>query len=248
MEDMSAKGRPLRLVRHTAREWDLAHFDSRVADYVAGELSEEENDHFEEVMLANPEWAEIVETEQMLREGIRSLAAAEPQLFSASVPGVRHAAAADMRAPKRHWISALAMAATVTFAALLLNARMQITDLKSALGSAQAPSANVEFLRLDEMRGPGEPQKLVHALPAKPSMIVLEIPAGPAPLAAYRLRLLHAGKIVWDLAPASANDEGFLMVSVPTAALVPGDYSAVLSAPDDSALPIASYAFTLARH
>ncbi len=250
MDETPANAPRLRLVQPATRVWDLAHFESRVADYVAGDLSEEENERFEEAMLGNPEWAELVEAEQMLRDGIRALATTEPQLFEAPVnPAVIPlVAAADGHARRRRWVSGLAMAATVTFAALLVNARMQIHDLQSALGAAQSPSASVEFIRLDEMRGPGASDTLKHTLSSQLSTVVLEIPAGPSPLPAYRLRLLHAGRIVWDLSPAKPNDEGFLMISVPANTLAAGDYSAVLSAPDASAQPLASYAFNLSAN
>lgn len=60
---------------------DRPEFLARISDYVAGRLVDPEQARFEETLLANPDWAELVAAERLLRAGIRDLARSEPGLF-----------------------------------------------------------------------------------------------------------------------------------------------------------------------
>lgn len=249
MDELTVNPRRLKLVASSSRALEFHVFESRIADYVAGDLAADAQDAFEEALLANPDWAQWVEAEEMLRAGIRSLAINEPKLFTDAAearPSARPAAVERRPHRAQRWVSGLALAATAMFAALFVNARQQVADLQSALSSAQAPRAEVEFIRLDEMRGIAASAD-AHTLPAQTATVVLEIPAGPTPLSAYRVRLLRDEEIIWDLSPARADAEGLLLISVPGAKLMPGKYRAVLSATSELAIPVSSYEFTLAK-
>jgi len=249
MDEPTANPRRLKLVANSSRTLEFQVFESRIADYVAGTLAPEHQDSFEEALLANPDWSQWVEAEEMLRAGIRSLAREEPQLFEVAPTRPASVAVPGVRAPARmhRWTTGLALAATATFAALFVNTRQHVSDLQIALAHAQAPSAAVEFIRLDEMRGANASAIAARALPSPDATVVLEIPAGPNPLDAYRVRILRDDLVVWDLSPARADAEGFLLISVPGARLPPGNYRAVLSATSELAIPVGSYEFTLAN-
>ncbi len=246
MDEPAAISRRLKLVASNARTIEFQVFESKIADYVAGDLSPEDQASFEEALLANPDWASWVEAEEALRAGIRSLAAVEPQLF-APTPEVRPAgvnAVGERRVQRVHrWVSGLALAATATFAALFVNTRQQLDELELALLDAQAPKSSVEFIRLDEMRGVTAAG--VRALPSPHATVVLEIPAGPSPLESYRVRIVRDDEIVWDLSPARADADGLLLISVPGSRLQPGNYRAVLSSTAELAIPVGSYEFVL---
>lgn len=244
MDEPAANPRRLKLVASSARTIEFQVFESKIADYVAGNLAPADQESFEEALLANPDWAQWVEAEEMLRAGIRSLAAAEPQLFAAPTVVPRVASPGERKGQRlQRWVSGLALAATATFAALFVNTRQQLGELELALRDAQRPGVEVEFIRLDEMRGATAAG--VRALPSPTAMVVLEIPAGPTPLETYRVRVLRDQEIIWDLSPARADADGLLLISVPGALLKPGQYRAVLSATEELAIPVDSYEFVL---
>jgi|CXWL01.1.fsa_nt_gi hypothetical protein len=248
MDEFATNPRRLKLVSNSSRTLEFQVFESRIADYVAGTLGAVEQEAFEEALLANPDWAQWVEVEELMRSGIKTLAVTEPQLFLGASPQPALApAAADTplrwRGRGQRWLSGIAIAATVTFAALFVQARQQIGELQGALDAAQSPIAQVAFIRLDEMRGAAPAPSAQR--PSDASTVVLEIPAGPDPLEAYRVRLLRDGEIVWDLSPVRADADGFLLISIPGAKLPAGKYRAVLTATAELSMPVGSYEFAV---
>lgn len=248
MDEFATNPRRLKLVSNSSRALEFQVFEARIADYVAGTLGADEQQAFEEALLENPDWLQWVEAEELLRSGIKLLAVKEPQLFLGARPQPTVAPAAAgipsrWRGRGQRWLSGIAIAATVTFAALFVQARQQIDELQGALDVAQNPIAQVAFIRLDEMRGATPAPTAQH--PSGASTVVLEIPAGPDPLDAYRVRLLRNGEIVWDLSPVSADAEGFLLISIPGAKLPAGKYRAVLTATAELSMPVGSYEFAV---
>ena len=59
-----------------------------MSDYVSGRLAAGAEARFEDALLGNPDLAQWVEAEQLLRAGVRQLAQQEPELFEA--PDLSH--------------------------------------------------------------------------------------------------------------------------------------------------------------
>lgn len=240
MASIPSKGaRPL-----SQRAMDVEEFESLIADYVAGDLDEAANERFELALLANPAWAEWVEAEQLLRAGMRELAHREPEVvrppMAAPVANVS-TLPARRRLPRSTWISGgWAMAATIGGAALLWNAQQRIDHLEQALHSAESPQGSISVLRLDEMRSidARRPQLLLDGS----RTVLMEVPEGPNPIPAYRVRVLSGDSVVADVYPAVASVDGVVLVTLPAALLNVGSYQAVLTAPGEGA-PLGSYAF-----
>lgn len=242
MAPIPSKGaRPL-----SQRAMDVEEFESMIADYVAGDLDEAASERFELALLANPAWAEWVEAEQLLRAGMRELAHREPGLVRpvAPTPATSNVSTLPVRSklPRSTWISGgWAMAATIGGAALLWNAQQRIDHLQLSLKSAEAPQGSISVLRLDEMRtiDAKRPQLL---LDGSSRTVLMEVPEGPNPIPAYRVRVLSGDSVVADVYPAVASADGVVLVTLPAALLNVGSYQAVLTAPGEGA-PLGSYAF-----
>lgn len=240
MASIPSKGaRPL-----SQRAMDVEEFESKIADYVAGDLDEAAAERFELALLANPAWAEWVEAEQLLRAGMRELAHREPGLVRPAAPAPNKVSTLPTRTrlPRSTWISGgWAMAATIGGAALLWNAQQRIDHLQLTLQSAEAPQGSISVLRLDEMRtiDAKRPQLV---LDGSSRTVLMEVPEGPNPIPAYRVRVLSGDSVVADVYPAVASADGVVLVTLPTTLLKAGSYQAVLTAPGEGA-PLGSYAF-----
>lgn len=245
MASIPAKGR--RQETHTVM--GVEEFESMIADYVAGDLDASDNERFELALLANPAWADVVEAEQLLRAGMRELAHGEPELWRAPAPAAAAAEApkvsvlpAKRRLPRSTWISGgWALAATLGGAALLWNAEQRIDHLQQALHTAEAPQGGISVLRLDAMRSM-DPQRPSLQLEPGRRTVLVEVPEGPNPIPAYRVRVLSGDAVVADVYPAVATADGVVLITLPTALLRSGSYQAVLTAPGEGA-PLGSYAF-----
>lgn len=228
------------------RPMPLDEFERLISDYVAGDLDEPQLSRFEETLLANPQWAEWVEAEQMLRDGVRELAGREPMVFASAPPTP---AAVPLR-PTRPapWFSrGLALAATLTGAALLWNANHEIRQLRSALAEAEAPNGDVAFIRFDDMRTLDSPALAPISAPAADANVLIEVPAGPQPLPAYRVRLLRDGEVTVDIASAGVSVEGMVTVALKGKFLKPGRYRLVMTDAAGGTMPVGSYEFTVLR-
>ncbi len=224
----------------------LDEFERLISDYVAGDLDEPRLSRFEETLLANPQWAEWVEAEQMLREGVRELARREPAVFdNAPLPPTVLPLRPTRPAP---WFSrGLALAATLTGAALLWNANHEISQLRSALAEAEAPTGEVAFIRFDDMRALGGQALTPISAPAAEANVLIEVPAGPQPLPAYRVRVLRDGAVSIDIASAGVSVEGMVTVALKGKLLKPGRYRLVMTDAAGGTMPVGSYEFTVVR-
>lgn len=242
MATIPSKGaRPL-----SQRAMDAEEFESMIADYVGGNLDELASERFELALLANPAWAEWVEAEQLLRAGMRELVRQEPLFVRPAAPAEAPNKVSTLptrrKLPRSTWISGgWAMAATIGGAALLWNAEQRIDRLEVALQSAESPQGSISVLRLDEMRtiDAKRPQLL---LDGNSRTVLMEVPEGPNPIPAYRVRVLSGDSVVADVYPAIASADGVVLVTLPTTLLRTGSYQAVLTAPGEGA-PLGSYAF-----
>jgi len=224
----------------------LDEFERLISDYVAGDLNEPQLSRFEETLLANPQWAEWVEAEQMLRDGVRELARREPMYFD-SAPPVPVVVPLRPARPAPWFSRGLALAATLTGAALLWNANHEIRQLRTALADAEAPTGDVAFIRFDDMRSPGSQSLPPIGAPAVDTNVLIEVPAGPQPLSAYRVRLLRDGEVKVDIASAGVSNEGMVTVALKGKLLKPGRYRLVMTDAAGGTMPVGSYEFTVLR-
>ena len=224
----------------------LDEFERLISDYVAGDLNEPQLSRFEETLLANPQWAEWVEAEQMLREGVRELARRDPMVFD-SAPAAPAVLPLRPARPTPWFSRGLALAATLTGAALLCNANHEIRQLRAALANAEAPTGDVTFIRFDETRSLGSQSLPPISAPAADANVLIEVPAGPQPQDAYRVRLLRDGEVTVDIASAAVSIEGMVTVALKGKLLKPGRYRLVMTDATGGTMPIASYEFAVLR-
>lgn len=247
MASIPAKGRR----PETPRMLRAEEFDSMIADYVAGDLDASDNERFELALLANPAWADAVEAEQLLRAGMRELGHSEPGLWRAPSAATTETPKVSVlpvkrRLPRSTWISGgWALAATLGGAALLWNAEQRIDHLQQALHTAEAPQGGISVLRLDAMRSI-DPQRPSLQLEPGRRTVLVEVPEGPNPIPAYRVRVLSGDAVVADVYPAVATPDGVVLITLPAALLRSGSYQAVLTAPGEGA-PLGSYAFEVSE-
>lgn len=242
--------RPVAAPPDIQRPMPLDEFEALISDYVAGDLAEPQLSRFEETLLAHPQLAEWVEAEQMLRDGVRELARQQPHVFAPSPQPAAPTPKQPRPAPraKRAWLSqGLALAATLTGAALLWNAQTEIKQLRSALANAEAPSGEVSFIRFDELRSMDALTMLPISAPSADANVLIELPAGPQPLSSYRVRLLRDGELSVDIPSAGVSSDGMVTVVLKGKLLNPGRYRLVMTDAAGGTMPIASYEFTVIR-
>jgi hypothetical protein len=226
----------------------MSEFELLIADYVAGQLDDPELSRFEVTLLANPQWAEWVEAEQMLRAGMRELAQQEPRLFATSPARVSELQPPAPRARANHWwAGGLALAATLSGAALLWSAQRENQQLRDALAIAEAPSGDVAFIRLDAQRSIDNVSTAPISAPDANTSVLIELPAGPQPLEAYRVRLLRDGEVTVDIPRAGVSADGMITVALRGKRLTPGRYRLVVTDADGGTMPIGSYELNLVR-
>lgn len=193
--------------------------DEHVIDrYLAGRLSDAEEQRFEEHLFVCSSCLEQVEAGDEMRRGLRDVAAEE---------GIRAATAlglwAGLRRRPGSQLAALAalVAVFVTLPAVIWWQQLELSRLR-ATGGFSAPTAEVQLASLGVTRAEELPE--LRPDPSKNALVLsLELPPGPA--ARYSVTLLDAtGATLWQAHELTPNLYDSLMVVLPSGFLSPGTY------------------------
>jgi anti-sigma factor RsiW len=215
---------------------DVGRDLERIRDYVAGRLSDDEQQAFEDRLARDPGLVRELELSQRLREGLERLR----ERNQLNVP--------SRRGFPRHWPWAAGLAATVAVVALLLWVRPddhQRVELMASAGPSTAPAATFTFVA---MRGPSTTTVL--DLPADG---VVELRASrPAESAGARYRMVlnrvdaGGGRVtVGDRSGLESGADGLVRVYTNAARLSPGDYELRLEADRRPGAAVEVFAFRL---
>ncbi len=190
-----------------------------IARYVRGDLEVDQREAFEAHYVGCHECLEQLEVETRLSQGLKRAVADD-------LTRVETARRLGMLAwLGRHRAQALGMVAV--FAMALLPAaflRHQLEGTRAALAAARVPQAQTRLIFLGASRGGSAPTHRVH-LDDATAWIVLALELDAVTHAHHRVALLRDAEIVWQAAGIAPDARDSLVISIPTAMLMPGDYT-----------------------
>lgn len=190
---------------------DRRHIDEHdvIRRYLDRHLSDEELEAFETAMIADPELAQRVELETLLRAGLRRLEN-EDQAAPAAA---------------KWWPIAAGVAAVSLAGSLMTN--YYLANRLEEQSAAVAAQANVPLLSLAQVRGGMQ----TLSVPADARLAVVNVQLAYADADSYRVRIgaLKDDRLIVEFEDVRAMGAGDLVLLLPRELLEPGDYEAQIS-------------------
>lgn len=187
--------------------------------YLAGSLSPEEENAFEDHYLDCPECLAELERMESLHRGLEGVALEALRKAQSASPQ----RPARARTPRPRW-PALAAAAVLALLLPLGWLLVRNHQLRGELARVQAPRVGAAVAYLSPLRGEAPPHLLV--LPKEPRPLVFVLDVGVDAEGPYRVSLWREGREdpVWSHPTVHAKPAGELTVSVSASFFTPADY------------------------
>lgn len=200
--------------------------------YVAGKLSPEEVESFEEHYLDCPQCIRAIEDARRLQDGLRQMAAEDVVTRRT----VLAAASQILRSRVGAMLTAAALLVGLLPAGLVWQRTVQLdADLEGArreLAEERRPRINTPILALEPTRTGEQPLQRI-SLHAEPEWIVLAVELGDTARPRYGARIeADDGTTLWESEGLEPSYRGTLSISLYSSLLPPGDYLLRLDSED----------------